>query len=1098
MKSDCSRDTFDPRKHFSSVRMQQGRVQLDADWNEQHDIIVHRVRAEAADIVGWCGGPLHHAAFHIVSSPDELSAEARALPANRIPLGGAPPGRDNPDFLISAGHYYVDGILCENEQLTSYLRQPDSPGGKAISDPGLYIVYVDVWQRHLTALDDPSICEIALGGPDTATRTKTVWQVKYWLAGAQAAGNCLTTFADFDALIAPGDGRLSARAKPEQANTGPCIVPPGAGYRGLENQFYRVEVHDGGAGLDVVASTNSWPVTRVAHSDNQIRYSDGATSNVGQAVEIYSGKAGSDPLNGTVAHIAAKDAGSKTLTLDISLSGLTLDEPRLRPAPATYKWSRNNGAIVTAIESINGQEITVHDVGPDGVLGFKEGQWVEISDDATELKGLPGQLAQISKIDGAINLITLSVAPNPLSSQTGGVDKRLHPKLRGWDGVGAIKFHPASAQDHFLALEDGVQVRFFAGSYKSCDYWNIPARTATADTQSGNIEWPHDASGAPLPQLPSGIKHHYCRLAMLRWSGKQFDSSEDCRHLFPPVTELTSLFYVSGDGQEGLPGATLPYPLRVGVARGEIPVVGARVKFEVIGGSGSLQGGSPLQVATNSEGVASCMWTVGLLAGSQQLVRAELIDGTGIRRHLPILFSATIVNLTSIFYLGGDGQQGRAGAALPYPLRVGVARGETPVSGATVRFSVAAGGGTLQGLSPLGQATTNPEGVASCVWTIGQAGDQRVIAELIDGTGARHHLPIQFGAGIDGEPGVHIVEVVRLADGKPLINDTNIHLDLFAPGISIVCDDAIDPDTIRNRPTCFVTIEMPQAFAPVPFSSSPQIIHSLLYVLAADTDVQDKTIRLIVHDGTIEWLRRSLSNAMVQSQVPQANRALARLKLKGHFIWSAKDPDLFLDGEVFGLRRPKGAIIPPTELRLPQSGDRRRGGDFEMWFYLGFDPPNPVSFRVASVEFIATSPAPPHSSSAGVVTAPLTPPSRLVSFAAAENVNQLVVKFNRAIGAVTVGPPNLLQSLNVMRLGPANQPTQIPGTSNQAGPNEIRLVFVDPLPAGQYRLTVSGFGTIINPVFARDDGSMLDGDFNATPGGDFTLLFTASAPITPL
>jgi hypothetical protein len=38
MKGDFSRFTFKKEKHYSSVRMQQGRVQLDADWNEQMDI----------------------------------------------------------------------------------------------------------------------------------------------------------------------------------------------------------------------------------------------------------------------------------------------------------------------------------------------------------------------------------------------------------------------------------------------------------------------------------------------------------------------------------------------------------------------------------------------------------------------------------------------------------------------------------------------------------------------------------------------------------------------------------------------------------------------------------------------------------------------------------------------------------------------------------------------------------------------------------------------------------------------------------------------------------------------------------------------------
>ena len=39
MSGDYSRESFDPRRHFSAVRMQQGRVALDADWNEQGAIV---------------------------------------------------------------------------------------------------------------------------------------------------------------------------------------------------------------------------------------------------------------------------------------------------------------------------------------------------------------------------------------------------------------------------------------------------------------------------------------------------------------------------------------------------------------------------------------------------------------------------------------------------------------------------------------------------------------------------------------------------------------------------------------------------------------------------------------------------------------------------------------------------------------------------------------------------------------------------------------------------------------------------------------------------------------------------------------------------
>jgi hypothetical protein len=41
MKGDFTRFTFDPKKHYSSVRMQQGRIELDSDWNEQAEIQLH-------------------------------------------------------------------------------------------------------------------------------------------------------------------------------------------------------------------------------------------------------------------------------------------------------------------------------------------------------------------------------------------------------------------------------------------------------------------------------------------------------------------------------------------------------------------------------------------------------------------------------------------------------------------------------------------------------------------------------------------------------------------------------------------------------------------------------------------------------------------------------------------------------------------------------------------------------------------------------------------------------------------------------------------------------------------------------------------------
>ncbi|MFS8086325.1 MAG: DUF6519 domain-containing protein, partial [Acidobacteriota bacterium] len=560
MKSDSSRFTFDPSKHFTGVRMQQGRVQIDADGNEQSDIFNHRVETEASDVIGVCGGPIHNPAFHIVSAISHLSAEEQALPANRGPLSGF----SLRDFLISAGRYYVDGILCENEKLTSYLSQPDLPRldpdiQPVIGAAGLYLIYVDVWQRLLTALDDPSVREIALGGPDTAARVKTVWQVKAWFAG-EAPGNCLTRFTEFEGLIAPSDGKLSVRTKPAAASTDPCIVPPGAGYTGLENQLYRIEIHDTGDALD--ASNVGLAATKVPDENNQIRV--GGTWKKGQALEIFSSQESDGPLKGTLAFVRDSEvrrvvdteggrrrvSRSQVVTLNLDVSRLPFDEFRVRAAEATFKWSRDNGAVVTTIEQINVQdrrELTVHDLGPDDALGFKVGQWVEIIDDGLELNGQPGQLEQITKVDSTVNLITLSdPAWMPL-------DPTRHPKLRRWDGLGAAKIN-------FMDLENGVQVRFVEGSFRTGDFWTAAARTATADTQSGNIEWPREGN-QPVAQLPSGINHRYCRLAMAHWNGESFDVVRDCRNLFPPITELTSLSYVSGDGQEAMPDIAAPAAL---------------------------------------------------------------------------------------------------------------------------------------------------------------------------------------------------------------------------------------------------------------------------------------------------------------------------------------------------------------------------------------------------------------------------------------------------------------------------------------------------------------------------------------------------------
>ena len=50
MGSDNSRCTFNPRNDYSGVVMQQGRVQLDSDWNEWLAELVRHTQAGTLDI----------------------------------------------------------------------------------------------------------------------------------------------------------------------------------------------------------------------------------------------------------------------------------------------------------------------------------------------------------------------------------------------------------------------------------------------------------------------------------------------------------------------------------------------------------------------------------------------------------------------------------------------------------------------------------------------------------------------------------------------------------------------------------------------------------------------------------------------------------------------------------------------------------------------------------------------------------------------------------------------------------------------------------------------------------------------------------------
>jgi hypothetical protein len=478
MKADITRDTFDPGRNFLRVLMQQGRVFLDADWNEQASILIHYMQRLAADVIGPHGGT--DADSFLVTLTDGMDSYE--------------------DLKIGKGRYYVQGLICENlppdgagEVTLADQPYSSSRNSRNLPDPP-YVVYLDVWERAVTFIEDEEIAEVALNGPDTAARTRLVWQVKVLhLEATGAADDPVQAFLDdtasYDkflrALAASGvrergGATLAAKAK-DRPGTGvedACILSPDARYRGLENQLYRVEIHGPGPAQDASKRDGAAP--------------DG---------------------------------------------------------PATFKWSRENGSVAFAIEGIADRVVTLAHAPRDRRYGLKAGDWVEVVDDDYALSDTPEPLLRVESFDPIERAVTLSDSPAPGR----GRDPLGHPLLRRWDQrVTPAKADPASQQgviavsaakdrEVWLELEDGVQVRFEAGGeYRAGDYWLIPARVDARDTspngdgEPGNILWPEGQSLAP-----HGVRHAYAPLAVVPAPGGAGPVTvTSCRYLIKRAAEL--------------------------------------------------------------------------------------------------------------------------------------------------------------------------------------------------------------------------------------------------------------------------------------------------------------------------------------------------------------------------------------------------------------------------------------------------------------------------------------------------------------------------------------------------------------------------------
>jgi hypothetical protein len=472
MTVDFSRLTFDSRKHYAGVLMQQGRVQLDGDWNEAVAQIARRLQSTAMDTFG-------------------PAQAGRAAVPSTTPTGFEITA-SNGDFTIGRGRVYVDGLQVENHGAPaddwdprlaelqgtasiSFFAQPYLPFNAAaqaapldvfnrpVVEGGPHLVYLDVWQREVTHLQDPDLIEKAVG-VDTTARVQTVWQVRV-LSGIGNA-TCATPDGEVEGwedVIRPSGARLTTSTGDVPGDPNPCLVPPVTGYKGLENQLYRVEIHRGGA---QGTATFKWSRD-----------------------------------NGTVASRVTEIQGGTRLIVESLGRDDVLGFHAGEWVEVRDEWHEVHGlpGVLRRIRGGDGVDSATRSI---------------LFDDA-----LPVGLFPVDG-QGRTNPERLTVVRRWDQS---------HPVRRA-DGT---TFHPLDTSDSSegipvpppgtaVALESGILVEFAladGGEYHAGDYWVFAARAT-----DGTIELLEEAT-------PRGIHHHYARLAVVTLP----DQQEDCRIHWPPA-----------------------------------------------------------------------------------------------------------------------------------------------------------------------------------------------------------------------------------------------------------------------------------------------------------------------------------------------------------------------------------------------------------------------------------------------------------------------------------------------------------------------------------------------------------------------------------
>ncbi len=695
MKIEISRDSYQPEKRYSGVYQQQGRMLTDADWNELVEILKARLNDALKDVVGskegGNGGTPRHRALKIIKDSDAA-------------------------FKIQPGHVYVDGVLAQIPGGTNipYDKQPDFPLPPIL--PVNYILYADVWERSVTHLMDERLRDKGLHGADTCTRKQMMAQIK----------GCQDDVDPEQSVKNPPKGDAELTISLQQNNTQPDPCDPCAAVLGLEsklgNYLFRVEVHDvRGSANDPSEITLKW-----SRENGAEQFEAKATKK-----EMPAGF-----VNDAFVYEFFNEDSEKHL--GVHLAGNTafpdrraLDEVYPASLPNGFDFVRRwDGYAKFQWDILNSEWFLHH--GISGGVDLTEDSSSTKADKVLKLDSVELKLQLLNRVvsgpvtsDGLAGTSPVDLVINEI--EIGSANSSAKEKAAAINSANASVNAMANTVQEGIALSEKGNVD--AGSLKVNDKdigqilvaGNVEDQAdAVVNAINAKFSSDPDFSASKTPEKAilltatdgRTIKVEVIDIKTSRRCG--FEKGKNERYgsitlISPSNSDIT----VTGEHPEyaGFIAGTTP---AVQFVAGDYWLAEVR-EVEHKAGSVLIENKVP-------QGIEHHYLTLGKVVGGVLQPNPEAD-----RKYA----FPPLTEMTRMFMAGGTGQEVIPGQPLPQPLRVGVANGEWQVEGATVRFQIEAGGGSL---SPVNDGKTNVDGVAECIWTPGSAigAECRVKATLVD------------------------------------------------------------------------------------------------------------------------------------------------------------------------------------------------------------------------------------------------------------------------------------------------------------------------------------------------------------------------------